>query len=86
MKFLKRELLHSAEEVKRIQSVPLVIGQFLEMVDVHYGIVCSTAGSNYYVRILSTLDRERLKPNSSVALHRSDDTTNTAVLIQCPRP
>jgi 26S proteasome regulatory subunit T3 len=70
MKFLKRELLHSAEEVKRIQSVPLVIGQFLEMVDVHYGIVCSTAGSNYYVRILSTLDRERLKPNSSVALHR----------------
>jgi len=70
MKFLKRELMHSAEEVKRIQSVPLVIGQFLEMVDVHYGIVCSTAGSNYYVRILSTLDREALKPNSSVALHR----------------
>merc|ERR1719157_517338 len=62
MKFLKRELMHSAEEVKRIQSVPLVIGQFLEMVDTHYGIVCSTAGSNYYVRILSTLDREALKP------------------------
>jgi len=70
MKFLKRETMHSAEEVKRIQSVPLVIGQFLEMVDVHNGIVCSTAGSNYYVRILSTLDREKLKPNSSVALHR----------------
>ena len=70
MKFLKRELMHSAEEVKRIQSVPLVIGQFLEMVDVHYGIVGSTAGSNYYVRILSTLDREALKPNSSVSLHR----------------
>ena len=30
----------------------------------------STAGSTYYVRILSTLDRELLKPNSSVALHR----------------
>ena len=40
------------QEVKRIQSVPLVIGQFLEMVDVHYGIVSSTAGSNYYVRVL----------------------------------
>jgi len=32
-KNLKRELLRAQEEVKRIQSVPLVIGQFLEMVD-----------------------------------------------------
>jgi 26S proteasome regulatory subunit T3 len=67
---LKREMLHSQEEVKRIQSVPLVIGQFLEMVDANYGIVGSTTGSNYYVRILSTLNRELLKPSSSVALHR----------------
>ena len=29
-----------------------------------------SAGSNYYVRILSTLNRELLKPSSSVALHR----------------
>jgi len=70
MKNLKRELIRAKEEVKRIQSVPLVIGQFLEMVDENYGIVSSTAGSNYHVRILSTLDREKLKPNSSVALHR----------------
>eukprot|EP00168_Porphyra_purpurea_P007767 TRINITY_DN1976_c0_g1_i1.p1 TRINITY_DN1976_c0_g1~~TRINITY_DN1976_c0_g1_i1.p1 ORF type:complete len:357 (+),score=126.97 TRINITY_DN1976_c0_g1_i1:114-1184(+) len=70
MKSLKRELLHAQEEVKRIQSVPLVIGQFLEMVDATTGIVGSTTGSNYYVRILSTLNRELLKPSSSVALHR----------------
>lgn len=31
---------------------------------------CSPAGSNYYVRILSTIDRELLKPNASVALHK----------------
>lgn len=40
------------------------------MIDAHYGIVNSTAGSTYYVRVLSTLDREKLKPNTSVALHR----------------
>ena len=28
------------------------------------------SGSNYYVRILSTLDRELLKPSASVALHK----------------
>jgi len=70
MRYLKRELLRAKEEIRRIQSVPLVIGQFNEMIDADYGIVSSTAGSNYYVRILSTLDRELLKPNTSIALHR----------------
>jgi len=69
-KNLKRELLRAQEEVKRIQSVPLVIGQFIEMVDQNNGIVGFTTGSNYYVRILSTINREILKPSSSVALHR----------------
>lgn len=67
---LKRELVRAQEEVKRIRSVPLVIGQFLEPIDENTGIVSSTTGSNYVVRILSTLDRELLKPSSSVALHR----------------
>lgn len=70
MKNLKREMLRAKEEVRRIQSVPLVIGQFIELIDESHGIVSSTAGSTYFVRILSTLDREELKPNSSTALHR----------------
>merc|ERR1719337_838998 len=70
MKNLKREMIRAQEEIKRVQSVPLVIGQFSEMVDQNRGIVSSTTGSNYYVRILSTLNRELLKPSSSVALHR----------------
>merc|ERR1719460_2012903 len=63
-------MIRAQEEIKRVQSVPLVIGQFSEMVDQNRGIVSSTAGSNYFVRILSTLDRQLLKPSSSVALHR----------------
>lgn len=55
MRYLQRELLRAKEEIRRIQSVPLVIRQFNEMIDANYGIVSSTAGSNYYVRILSTL-------------------------------
>merc|ERR1719263_1562086 len=80
-KNLKIELMGAQEEVKRIQSVPLVIGQFLEMVDENSGIVSSTTGSNYYVRILSTLNRELLKPSSSVALHRH---SNALVAILPP--
>jgi len=70
VKNLKRELLRAQEEVKRVRAVPLVIGQFLEMIDEHSAIVGSTTGSNSLVRILSTIDRELLKPSASVALHR----------------
>lgn len=69
-KNLKREYIRAKEEIKRIQTIPLVIGQFLELVDSNYAIVSSTAGSNYYVRVLSTLNRELLKPSASIGLHR----------------
>ncbi|KAF7234243.1 26S protease regulatory subunit 6B protein [Paragonimus skrjabini miyazakii] len=41
-KNLKKEYRHAQEEVKRIKSVPLVIGQFLEAVDQNTGILGST--------------------------------------------
>jgi len=69
-KNLKRELIRAKEEVKRIQSVPLVIGQFSEIIDQNSGIINSTSGGGHYVRILSTINRELLKPNASIALHR----------------
>ncbi len=48
---LKKELLHAQEEVKRIQSVPLVIGQFLEAVDQNNAIVGSTTGLLHFIQI-----------------------------------
>ena len=52
-KNLKKEYLHAQEEVKRIQSVPLVIGQFLEAVDQNTGIVGSTTGQLSYGPLLN---------------------------------
>ncbi|KAM1204944.1 hypothetical protein ACFX2G_005914 [Malus domestica] len=84
------------ESEARIQSVPLVIGQFMEMVDQKNGIVGSTTGSNYYVRILSTINRELLKPSASVALHRQSNAlgdvlppeadSSISLLIQSEKP
>jgi 26S proteasome regulatory subunit T3 len=62
-------LLRAKEEIRRIQSVPLVIGQFNKIINANYEILSSTAGSNYYVCILSKFYRELLKPNTSIALH-----------------
>ena len=36
-KNLKKELMRAREEIKKIQAVPLVIGQFVEMIDVNHG-------------------------------------------------
>jgi len=67
---LKRELARAKEEQNRVKSVPLLMGQFLEIVDKDTAIVSSTAGPNSVVKILSTVDRELLVPNTTVALHR----------------
>jgi 26S proteasome regulatory subunit T3 len=77
-KRLKYELVRSREELKRIQAVPLTVGykfianasHFVEMIDENYALINSSGGSNLYVRVLSTIDREKLKANTSIALHR----------------
>ncbi|KRH92461.1 26S protease regulatory subunit 6B, partial [Pseudoloma neurophilia] len=66
---LKVELMRAKEEIKRVKSVPLIMGTFLEAIDENTAIVCATC-TNSVVKILSTVDRELLKPNTTVALHR----------------
>jgi 26S proteasome regulatory subunit T3 len=69
-KNLKIQHLRAKEEIKTIQGTPLVIGQFNEMIDEDYGLVTSTTGATYCVRVLSTINREELKTSASVAMHK----------------
>ena len=71
---LKRELIRAKEELKKIQSVPLVIGNFVEMIDEVHALIQTNGGTTYMVRVLSILDREKLKPNCSVALHKQSNS------------
>lgn len=60
-----------------IRSIASVAGYLIDSrtnITHSTGIVQSSTGSNYVVRILSTLDREKLKPSSSVALHRHSNS------------
>lgn len=93
---LKSELLRAKEEIKRVKSVPLIMGQFLEAIDKQTAIVGSTTGSNSVVKILSTVDKELLKPNTTVALHRHssaivdvlppDADSSIPVMLETHRP
>jgi len=95
IKNLRRELLHAQKEIERIQAVPLLIGQFVEMVNENYAVI-NSSNDQYYVRILSTLNREDLKTNCSIALHRhshavveilppeADSTVNQMAMTEKP--
>ena len=76
-KNLKKELLHAQEEVKRIQSVPLVIGQFLEAVDQNTGIVGSTTGKegfSFNAAFLLHIERAFMKhPQPTKNIFNSND-------------
>ena len=44
------------------------------MVDENYALINSNGGGTLFVRVLSTLDREKLKTNGSIALHRHSNS------------
>ncbi|KAG6769037.1 hypothetical protein POTOM_024652 [Populus tomentosa] len=70
IKNLRQELVHGKEEIKRIQSVPLAVGQFINIVDENNAIVKSSTGyKEHLVWVLSTINREVSTPSASVALH-----------------
>lgn len=62
-KNLKKEFLHAQEEVKRIQSIPLVIGQFLEAVDQNTAIVGSTTGTFKIIKLPQCKESALIKMN-----------------------
>ncbi|KAK8881583.1 26S proteasome regulatory subunit 6B [Tritrichomonas musculus] len=68
LKYLRRELVRAQDEVKSIQSVPLLVGTFAEMIDPNYAVV--DCGTPSLVRVMRTIDRHLLKPSTSVALHK----------------
>jgi len=73
-KNLQKQLILKQNEIYQFQAVPLVVGQFVEKIDSKRALVNSSNGSNYLVHILSTLEKEKLKPNLSIALHRNSNS------------
>ena len=78
---LKIQYAQAKQEIKTVLGTPLMIGQFTEMIDENYALISSNSGSQYCVRVLSTINREDLKKGGSVAMHK---TTHSIVDILPP--
>ncbi|KAF8062645.1 RPT2A [Scenedesmus sp. PABB004] len=56
-------------KVDDLRGSPLSVGTLEEIIDENHAIVSSTVGPEYYVAILSFVDKSQLEPGCSVLLH-----------------
>eukprot|EP01017_Pseudomicrothorax_dubius_P021612 TRINITY_DN2325_c0_g1_i3.p1 TRINITY_DN2325_c0_g1~~TRINITY_DN2325_c0_g1_i3.p1 ORF type:complete len:443 (+),score=158.87 TRINITY_DN2325_c0_g1_i3:160-1488(+) len=56
-------------KVEELRGTPLSIGNLEEFIDENHAIVSSSMGPEYYVSILSIVDKDQLEPGSSILLH-----------------
>lgn len=57
------------EKVDELRGTPLVVGNLEEFIDDNHAIVSTSVGPEYYVSVLSIVDKDQLEPGSSVLLH-----------------
>lgn len=72
-KNLKMQYVRAKEEIKTIKSCPLGIGTFNQMIDEDYALITSSSQHTYCSRVLSTINREDLKPGASIAIHKNSN-------------
>lgn len=57
------------EKVEELRGTPMSVGTLEEIIDDNHAIVSSSSGPEYYVGIMSFVDKDELQPGSSVLLH-----------------
>lgn len=65
-------------KVDDLRGSPMSVGFVEELIDENHAIVSSSVGPEYYVNILSFVDKDQLEPSSTVLLHNK---TNSVVGI-----
>ena len=55
--------------MEELRGTPMSVGTLEEIMDDSHAIVSSSVGPEYYVNILSFVDKDNLEPGSSVLLH-----------------
>ena len=56
-------------KVDDIRGSPMSVGSLEEIIDDNHAIVSSSVGPEYYVNILSFVDKDELEPGCAVLLH-----------------
>lgn len=57
------------KKIEQLRGLPMNVGTLEEFIDEDHCIVSSTMGPEYYVPIMSFVDKDQLQPNCSVLLN-----------------
>lgn len=56
-------------KVDDLRGSPMSVGNLEEIIDENHAIVSSSVGPEYYVNVLSFVDKDQLEPGCSILLH-----------------
>lgn len=78
-------LQEERNQVDDIRGTPMSVGNLEEMIDDSHAIVSSSVGPEYYVSIMSFVDRDLLEPGCSVLMHNKVPNCSFGLVIQSRR-
>jgi len=61
------------EKVEELRGSPLSIGTLEELIDDDHAIVSTAMGPEYYVSIMSFVDKDALEPNTTILMHNKNN-------------
>jgi 26S proteasome regulatory subunit T2 len=61
-------------QVDKLRDTPMQVGCLEEIIDDEHAIVTPNVGLEYYVPVLSIVDKDQLEPNCSILLHHRNHT------------
>ncbi|KAJ2856139.1 ATPase of 26S proteasome regulatory subunit 4, partial [Coemansia erecta] len=76
--FIQNQQLHKPQEEKtqeerarvdELRGTPMAVGTLEEVIDDNHAIVSMTTGPEYYVSMLSFVDKDQLEPGCSILMH-----------------
>jgi 26S proteasome regulatory subunit T2 len=70
-------------QVDELRGSPMQIGTLSEIIDDDHAIVAGANGPEYYVSIMSFVDKDSLEPGCSVLMHHKVGGVAVAVCWQC---
>lgn len=56
-------------KVDDLRGSPMSVGNLEELIDENHAIVSSSVGPEYYVSILSFVDKDQLEPGCAILMH-----------------
>ena len=79
----KEKAKEDRSKVDDLQGSPMSVGNLEELIDESHAIVSFSMGPEYYVGMLSFIDKDQLEPECAILMHNKVGLGYAADLLNC---